>query len=106
MINLQIDPAGLKEFIESVVTLTVAKLRENDERNVAKSRTLQTEKLLLPADEASAACSISARLLWDLTAPRGPIRSVRAGSRVLYPVKELQRWIETQVTSPTAGSTE
>ncbi len=53
-------------------------------------------KLLLTAREAARALSISARSLWALTAPRGPIPSVRLGSRVLYDPRALRRFIDEQ----------
>jgi hypothetical protein len=53
-------------------------------------------KLLLSSREASKALSISERTLWSLTAPRGPIPVIRCGSRVLYSVDALRRWIDAQ----------
>jgi len=52
------------------------------------------EKLLLSAREAAKALSISARTLWSMTAPRGPIPCLRLNSRVLYPVDGLKKWID------------
>jgi excisionase family DNA binding protein len=56
----------------------------------------QPPRLLLTALEAAQALRISERKLWDLTAPRGPIRVVRLGRSVRYPVDELRRWIEAE----------
>ena len=58
-------------------------------------------KLLLSAREAARALSVCERTLFSLTAPRGPIPSIRLGSRVLYPVAAIQKWIDAQ-----AGETE
>jgi len=46
---------------------------------------------------AARALGMSERHLWSLTHPRGPIRSVRCGSCVLYPVPELEAWLESQL---------
>jgi hypothetical protein len=56
------------------------------------------EKLLLSAREAAKALSISARTLWSMTAPRGPIPCLRLNSRVLYPVDGLKKWIDEQTS--------
>ncbi len=55
------------------------------------------ESLAIRPREAAKALSISARTLWGLTAPRGPIPCLRIGhgkrQTVLYPVAELQAWL-------------
>ena len=56
-----------------------------------------TPKLLLSARDAAKALSVCERTLFSLTAPRGPIPVLRLGSRVLYPVATLQKWIDEQV---------
>jgi len=61
------------------------------------------EKLLLSAREASIAMSISARTLWSLTAPRGPIPCLRLNSRVLYPVDGLKKWIDAETGAAGEG---
>ncbi len=46
--------------------------------------------------EAAARLNISTRLLWSLSAPRGPIPCVRIGGRggcVLYRVEDLDDWL-------------
>lgn len=62
---------------------------------------LQSPLALRPR-EAAASLGISARTLWGLTAPRGPIPCVRVGSgkrrTVLYPTAELQTWLSRQAT--------
>jgi hypothetical protein len=50
-------------------------------------------KLTLDIKEAAAALGIGERLLWSLTAPRGPIPCVRVGRRVLYPVADLEAFV-------------
>jgi hypothetical protein len=55
-------------------------------------------RLLLSRDEAALAISLSVRELDDLTSPRGPIRCVRCGRRVLYSPSALQQWINQQTS--------
>jgi hypothetical protein len=52
--------------------------------------------LLLRLRDAARVLSIGERLLWAMTAPRGPIPCVRLGRAVRYSVVELQRWIHAQ----------
>lgn len=59
-------------------------------------------RLLLSRDEAAIAIGLSVRELDDLTSPRGPIRCVRCGRRVLFPPAELQRWIEVETAEADA----
>ena len=62
--------------------------------------TQSIESLALRPREAAAALGISARTLWGLTAPRGPIPCVRVGSgkrrTVLYPTAMLEQWLAEQ----------
>ncbi len=53
-------------------------------------------RLLLSRDEAAVAIGLSVRELDDLTSPRGPIRCVRVGRRVLYSPDALRQWIDQQ----------
>jgi excisionase family DNA binding protein len=55
-----------------------------------------TARLLLTVRQAAKALAVSERTLWALTAPRGPIRSVRFGRSVRYSVDSLRDWIESQ----------
>ncbi|MCG2685355.1 MAG: helix-turn-helix domain-containing protein [Planctomycetales bacterium] len=55
-----------------------------------------TPKLLLSVPDACKALGICARTLFSLTAPRGPILSIRLGSRVLYPINRLREFIDAQ----------
>ena len=54
--------------------------------------------LALRPRDAAKALGISPRLLWDLTAPRGPIPVVRVGSgkrrACLYDVDALKAWLK------------
>jgi excisionase family DNA binding protein len=52
-------------------------------------------RLLITADEAAAALSISTRKLWSLTTA-GVIPCVRLGRSVRYSPAELQDWIQAQ----------
>lgn len=92
MLSLVFDPDQFSQLVENAVRCALDKATA--ERHDVKAEL--SEKLALPTDEAAVALGISPRLLWDLTVPRGPIRAVRAGSRVLYPVSELKRWIESE----------
>lgn len=54
-------------------------------------------RLALDLREAALALSISDRTLWELTAPRGPIRAVRVGRRSLrYYVRDLEKYLAEQ----------
>ena len=53
------------------------------------------DKLLVTAKEAAKMLSISARLLWSLTASR-EIPVVRIGRRTLYSPTDLQAWIDAR----------
>jgi Helix-turn-helix domain len=58
------------------------------------------ESLALRPREAAKSLGISARTLWGLTAPRGPIPCLRVGhgkrQSVLYPVADLRAWLSRQ----------
>ncbi|MCK6486691.1 MAG: helix-turn-helix domain-containing protein [Phycisphaerae bacterium] len=65
------------------------------------------ESLALRPREAAEALGISARTLWKLTAPRGPIPCLRIGRgkrrTVLYPVADLQAWLSRQAEAAKKG---
>jgi hypothetical protein len=69
--------------------------------------TQNVEALALRPREASKALGISARTLWGLTAPRGPIPCIRVGhgkrQTVLYPVADLQAWLSRQAKAGKGG---
>jgi hypothetical protein len=52
--------------------------------------------LLLKPRQAALALSVSARTLWGLTSPRGPIPVVRIGRAVRYPADGLRAYVEAQ----------
>ncbi len=56
-------------------------------------------RLLLSRDEAAVAIGLSVRELDDLTSPRGLIRCVRVGRRVLYSPSALAQWIDSQTAA-------
>ena len=61
--------------------------------------------LLLDATAAARALSISTRTLWSMASPRGPIPPVRVGTRCLYSIDALRRWIgREEAAGPRAGS--
>ena len=55
-----------------------------------------TLRLLLKPPEAARALAISARKLWSLTDPRGPIPCIRVGRAIRYDPRDLEAWIEEQ----------
>ncbi len=63
------------------------------------TQTIQLPLALRPR-EAANALGISARTLWGLTAPRGPIPCLRIGhgkrKTVLYSITVLQAWLGHQ----------
>jgi hypothetical protein len=63
--------------------------------------------LALRPREAAKALSISERLLWSLTTPRGPIprRRVGGGKRqaVLYSVDDLRSWLSQPASGNDGG---
>lgn len=61
----------------------------------------ESPKLLLSRAEAAKALNLSERMLDNLTEPRGPLKPVRIGRRVLFPPAMLQRWIDAETTDPT-----
>ena len=70
-------------------------------------KTRSVESLALRPREAAKALGISARTLWGLTAPRGPIPCLRVGhgkrQAVLYPVADLQAWLSQQAEATKGG---
>lgn len=70
--------------------------------------TQSVASLALRPREAAKALGISARTLWGLTAPRGPIPCLRIGhgkrQTVLYPVADLQAWLSRQAEAAKGGS--
>lgn len=69
--------------------------------------TQSVEALALRPRDAAKALGISARTLWGLTAPRGPIPCLRVGHgkrrTVLYPVADLQTWLSQQREAEKGG---
>ena len=64
---------------------------------------LYNGKLLLSAREAAAALSICEKSLWNYSQPRGPIPSVKIGTRILYSPGDLQSWINEQKAESLEG---
>jgi hypothetical protein len=56
----------------------------------------QPPQLLLRPPAAAAALSVSARTLWAMTHPRGPIPAVRFGRAVRYEIEALRKYITAQ----------
>ncbi len=59
--------------------------------------------LLLTAQQAAKALSISPRKLWGMTAS-GEIPHIRLGRCVRYPVDDLRQWIDEQKKGVTSES--
>ncbi len=57
---------------------------------------------LRPRD-AARALGIGERLLWSLTAPRGPIPVARVGSARVYRVADLDRWLAAEAAKTEGG---
>jgi hypothetical protein len=59
--------------------------------------------LALRPREAAKALGVSARLLWALTVPRGPVPCVRVGAgrrkTVLYVLSDLRVWLAREATA-------
>jgi hypothetical protein len=68
-----------------------------------------TTPLALRPREAAAMLGISQRLLWSLTAPRGPIAATKLGGKggcILYRVADLEAWLLASQTRPTNAADE
>ena len=75
--------------------------KEAHESEVASIKNQQAAKpLLLNAQQAAKSLSISRGTLFNLTAPRGPIPSVKLGARVCYAVSDLERAVEALKAMP------
>lgn len=64
----------------------------------------EPQPLLLSAVQAAKSLGICQKSLWSLTAPRGPIRCVRIGSRVLYSMASLETFIAQQEAAQQPGA--
>ncbi|WP_158222721.1 helix-turn-helix domain-containing protein [Rhodopirellula sp. MGV] len=53
----------------------------------------EVQPLAHKTSAAARILSVSTRTLYDLTAPRGPIRAVRIKKGLLYPHSELERFL-------------
>ncbi len=56
----------------------------------------EQQRLLLSAREAATSLGICEKTLWAMTAPRGDLRCVRIGRRVLYDIADISRWVESR----------
>jgi hypothetical protein len=62
----------------------------------------EVPRLSLGAEDAARSLGISRDLFDEHVAPE--LRKVRAGRRVLYPVRELERWLEQSATRVDVGA--
>lgn len=60
------------------------------------------EKILLSTREAAYALGISQRQLFRLSAPNGPLPTVRVGRRVLYRKEDLEAFAKSAARQSTA----
>jgi excisionase family DNA binding protein len=58
-------------------------------------------RLALGAEEAAKALGVSRDTFEEHVAPE--VRKVRAGRRILYPVRELERWLEESAARVDVG---
>jgi hypothetical protein len=65
--------------------------------------TTPAEKLLVNEREAARLLGVCAKSVWSRTFPRGTLRSVRIGSRVLYSVETLRAWVAEQEAAHAAA---
>jgi excisionase family DNA binding protein len=74
----------------------------SDSRQNGIDGTEENPRLLLNREEAANALNIGTRKLWEMT-NRGEIPHVRIGTRVLYPLADIERWIAQQTASSQKG---
>jgi excisionase family DNA binding protein len=73
------------------VTLRVGVLMVGGSKNINQSSGVQ--RLAYSLDELAEATGLSKRMLWELT-NRNEIPHRRVGRRILYPVKQIESWLE------------
>ncbi len=82
------SPDDISALVRQTIRETLAAIP-----NTPSTHQAESTRLALSTKEAAAALGISERTLYALTAPRGDLRSVKAGSRTLYPVADIQSWL-------------
>ena len=92
--NIRIDPTDFlspefEQALESSLEKVLPKV-------IAHLPAPESSMMLLSANQAAKTLGICTKSLWSQTAPRGPIPSVKIGSRVLYSPADLQAWIDGQ----------
>lgn len=70
-------------------------IRQPAPKPAAQAGHVASDRILVDAAEAAKLLSISARTLWSLTQPRGPIAVKRIGRAVRYPVSALRLFAES-----------
>lgn len=63
-----------------------------------------SSKLALTADELANATSVCRKTIYNHTAPRGTLQSVKIGSAVRYSLAEINRWIAELQAKTTQSS--
>ena len=69
------------------------KTKDDTQVVVQDVRIVDAPPLALDTTQAARAISVSPRTLWSLTSPRGPIKAKKVGRLNLYPISELQRFL-------------
>ncbi len=83
-----LSPDDITALVRETIRETLAAIP-----NTPSAQQTESPRLALSTKEAAAALGLSARTLYALTAPRGDLRSVKAGSRTLYPIADIQSWL-------------
>lgn len=95
MLTMAINPEELAALVEQIAVAVVVRLQTDCPGLANHGTQCPPEKLALSTDEAAEVLSISPRLLWDLQ-NSGKIRATRCGTRVVYAVAELKRFLEAE----------
>lgn len=64
---------------------------------IARSTVAESPELL-SAREAARQLSVCQKTLWSISHPKGALKTVRLGRRVLYPKAALQEWIRNNTS--------
>lgn len=119
MKNIFSEEDAIRQFSSALIELLNALRNADRERLMAEIRTIATaaqqspstssdqqllKPLLMSARQAAKTLSVSTGTLYNLTAPRGPIPSVKLGARVCYATIDLERAIEMLKVKPRPGT--
>jgi hypothetical protein len=82
------------------VAVRVEHVHPAPKEDAAPPRREAPERGFMNAKQAAEYLSIGERLLWSMTAPRGPLPSVRLGKAVRYPVGDLEATLQRMRSKP------